>query len=145
MRIVLDVSAVAKWFLREEESEEMAALRDLIVSGRIRALAPEIFLVELANVLRLASGVFPGDVAAALEAVEAVGVELRGSRDILERAVPMAFERGLTVYDALYAALAEAEGAKLVTYDRELLAKLECAVTAGSFIRGGLDPQPGSS
>lgn len=50
MKIVLDASAVAKWFLKEDGSSEMRALRSLIAEGVLAAIAPTL-LVELANVL----------------------------------------------------------------------------------------------
>ncbi|MEM1715867.1 MAG: PIN domain-containing protein, partial [Thermofilaceae archaeon] len=109
-------------------------LRDLIVRGELLALSPDFMLVELANVLRFARGLSKVDIVNAVRAVIAVGVELRGFLELVDRAAGIALERGLTIYDAAYAALAELEGAKLVTYDRELLGKLDYAVTAGALL-----------
>lgn len=47
-------------------------------------------------------------------------LEIRQLEDLLEPAVGLAIARGLSVYDACYAVLAEAEGALLVTADRRL-------------------------
>jgi len=41
----------------------------------------------------------------------------------LDRAIEIAFSHGVTVHDAIYAALVRATGSKLITYDRELLSK----------------------
>lgn len=134
MKIVLDASAAVKWFVREEESDRMLRLRDLIVRGELLALSPDFMLVELANVLRFARGLSKVDIVNAVRAVVAVGVQLRGFLELVDRAAGIALERELTIYDAAYAALAELEGAKLVTYDRELLGKLDYAVTAGALL-----------
>lgn len=135
MKVVIDASAAAKWFLREEGSEDMRAVRGLILEGALTALAPDLMLAELANVLRFAKGVGSEDVANAVRATLAIGVEVRSFADLVEAAARIAFEKGLTMYDAAYAALAEGEGARLVTYDRELLGKLEYAATAGDLLR----------
>jgi predicted nucleic acid-binding protein len=47
-------------------------------------------------------------------------LEIRQLEDLLEPAVGLAIARGLSVHDACYAVLAEAEGALLVTADRRL-------------------------
>lgn len=49
------------------------------------------------------------------------------SEVLLERAASLALERDMSVYDALYAALAEAAGAPLVTADQELAQKVSGA------------------
>lgn len=49
-------------------------------------------------------------------------LEVREVESLAEMAVGAAIKQGLTVYDACYAVLAEAEGAVLVTADRRLAA-----------------------
>lgn len=134
MKVVLDASAAVKWFVREEGSEQMRVLRDLIARGELHALAPDFMLVELANVLRFARGLTRDDIVNAVKAVVVIGVELRGFLELVARAAGLALDKGLTIYDAAYAALAELEGAKFITYDRELLGKLDYAVTADELL-----------
>jgi predicted nucleic acid-binding protein len=57
-------------------------------------------------------------------------LEVRELQILIEPAVGLAISRGLSVYDACYAVLAEAEGAVLVTADRRLAA----AVTRGELL-----------
>lgn len=133
MKVVIDASAAMKWFIKEEESGQMRALLDLIVERKVRALTPDFMLVELANVLRFARGLTRDDIANAVKAVVVIGVELRSFLELVERAAGLALGKELTIYDAAYAALAEIEKAKLVTYDKELLGKLEYAVTASEL------------
>lgn len=133
MKVVLDASAAAKWFV--VEGEEMKRVRSFIAEGALTAVAPDLMLVELANVLRFAGSLTRDDVVNAVRAIPAIGVKVRSFLEVVEVAAGVAFERGLTIYDAVYAALAEVEGAKLVTYDRELLEKLSYATTAGELLR----------
>jgi len=45
---VLNVSAVAKWFIEEDESREMRRVIDLHLSGRVVIYVPSLLFVELA-------------------------------------------------------------------------------------------------
>ncbi len=136
MRAVLDTSAIAKWFLREEESSECKQLRDAFLKGEVELITCGFALVELSNVLRYAKGLSPRDVVDALEAVKAIGIELFDEHTLLEKAVELAFVQGITVYDSLFISLAMEIGAKLVTYDRVLLEKFpKLAVVASQLLR----------
>jgi len=56
--------------------------------------------------------------------------------EVLDRAIETAFNHGITVYDAVYVALAEATGSRLVTYDKELLSEFNSiAGKAGQVIK----------
>jgi predicted nucleic acid-binding protein len=50
--VVVDASAVCKWFIPETDSSAAIALRDAHVGGRIRLLAPDLLSYEVANALR---------------------------------------------------------------------------------------------
>lgn len=128
--LVVDASVTAKWYLKEEMSEEAAWVIEAGARGEVRLLAPVLLAVELGNVLwqryrrKELSVEEIRDVWAAFEAAPLTLVEI-------ERLMPAALEvavgYGCTVYDALYVALAEAyaaDGAVLVTADRRLLRQL---------------------
>ncbi len=132
----MDASAALKWFVREEESGEMGELLNQHLSGRLELHSPEFLLVELANALRYASGIGPTDVLEAVEAVRSLRLKLAGDLEILGDAVGLAFEEGVTLYDALYVSLARTLGGRLVTYDGELLRKFPgLAVRASDLLR----------
>jgi len=134
--VVLDASAVAKWFLREEESEEMRSLREKLASGETEGYAPSLILVEVANLLRYAKNVTSDDVKKALRSLEIL-LRLVDDGELLFGAVDLAFQRTTTIYDSLYVELARRLDAYLVTYDEELLEKFEeIAVKASNLLRG---------
>ncbi len=133
--VVLDASAIAKWFVREKGSSDMRLIRDRIASGKLTGYAPDLVLIEIANLLRYSRGASPED---ALNAVRSLSILLRLKRDekLLEKAVRLAFKKSITVYDSLYVALAMEMGTRLVTYDGELLNKFEgVAITAEELLR----------
>jgi predicted nucleic acid-binding protein len=132
-KVVLDASAIAKWYRREEESEEMKALRTKILTGEVEAHVPDFAFVELANVLRKGSNA--AVVAEGVRAAMALGMTVHRFEELFEKVAEIAFARDLTIYDAIYAALAELEDAALVTYDNKLLAKTGEAQRASDFLR----------
>ena len=52
MKIVLDASVVAKWFIEEENTEKAIeiTIRDKFVRGEIEVLAPSLLIYEIRNV-----------------------------------------------------------------------------------------------
>ena len=122
-RVVLDTSAIVKWFVSEEESGEMERLREMHLSEQIELCTCTLALVELANALRYAVGIQMQDVLKAIEAVKALGLILIDELEVLSKAIKLAFEHGITIYDALYVSLAYEMDSKIVTYDKVLLDK----------------------
>jgi len=121
--LVLDASAIAKWFIEEDEFKEMRWIRDLYLSGRIAIYVPSLLFVELASALRYVARLTSTDVFNAIEALKNLHLNIVSDLEVLGEAIEIAFNHGVTVYDAIYVALARATSSKLVTYDRELLSK----------------------
>lgn len=89
----------------------------------VTVAVPDLVFAEIGNAL----GVYVRDRKLTLDgAVRRVAfalripLEVRELRLLITPAVGVAITRGLSVYDACYAVLAEAEGAVLVTADRRL-------------------------
>jgi predicted nucleic acid-binding protein len=119
--IIVDASVAVKWVMAEAHAE--AALR-LLESGTGLA-APAHWLSEAVNALWAACR--RGDLveqeaherAATLAEAPIAVVPLDR---LVSAAMTIALRLGITVYDSLYLALAEQQGATLVTDDRLLLA-----------------------
>ncbi len=123
--LVLDASAVVKWFVEEEESNEMRKIRDLYLKGKVAIYVPSLLFIEFANALRFVKGLTLTDVVNAVKALNLLRLNVVSDLDILDRAVELAFKTGITVYDAIYVALAKITNSKLITYDTELLNKFK--------------------
>ena len=123
--LVLDASAVVKWFVEEEESNEMRKIRDLYLKGKVTVYVPSLLFVEFANALRFVKGLTLTDVVNAVKALNLLRLNVVSDLDILDRAVELAFKTDITVYDAIYVALAKITNSKLITYDTELLNKFK--------------------
>lgn len=122
---ILDASVVVKMVVPEVGTAESLS----IVERPLRWLAPRLMVIEVASALRqkaAGKALSPLDATAALGAcLDAVADGVIGLADD-ETLAPAALSLALTldhkVPDCLYLALAEREGALLVSADRKLLA-----------------------
>ncbi|MFN3546236.1 MAG: type II toxin-antitoxin system VapC family toxin [Mesorhizobium sp.] len=119
MRWVVDASVAVKWIIAEERGD---AADTLLAVDQTR-FAPDLMLVELANVLR--SKLSKGQVSlpqarAGLQFVASAMTSLVPDRELVGRALDIAAELEHPVYDCMYIACAEREGTKLVTADTRL-------------------------
>lgn len=121
---VVDTSAVVRLFIPDGEIPE--GLEEFIRKaerGENVLIAPELVLAEIGNVLHRKNreGVITSAerdqlVADCLD----LPIRLCSHRDIFASSVEIAGEHGLTVYDALFLALAIRQGARLFTADERL-------------------------
>jgi len=126
-RWVLDTSVGVKWFSQAGESDLAQALqlRQDLMEGRAQILVPELFFVELANALRYNKRFTGADVQAAVASVWSMELErLDISSQSLKEAVRLAYQHELTLYDAIFVALAGSVQAALVTADYALCQKV---------------------
>ena len=123
MTIIVDASVAVKWVIPEELSDQAESLR-----GRAdRLLAPDLLLPEAANALwkkLLRREITTSEAAQAIDLLMQSGLDLRPSGPLLGRALTLAQRLRHPVYDCIYVALAQAEGATLVTADQRLLARI---------------------
>lgn len=118
---VLDASA----FIRASLEQTDVARRWIgaIDAGETHGLVPDLFYAEVANALStyVRAGHIRTELATALVSA-AVDLPLtsRSMRELAPVAFALSLERGVSVYDAAYLALAEAAEAVLVTADRSL-------------------------
>lgn len=120
--LVVDASVLIALVRHEPARAELVALLRP-VPGRGRCLVPEVMWIELTNVLVRRHRLTPAQVVEAVRDVDDLGLDsVPLDRATLLMAIDVAGRSGLSLYDALYLALAEVEDAQLVTLDRELAA-----------------------
>ena len=124
--VVLDASVAVKCFLDEEGSDAAKA----VVRSHARMVAPDLIFAELASVAakRVRRGHVSADVAGRmLSRAPDLLDEVFPLKPLAPRAFELAVEHGFSAYDALYLALAQARGARMVTADARLAARAEDA------------------
>ena len=115
--LVVDASVAAKWFAEEEHAEQARRL------GAGHELhAPDFLLIEMDNIFCtwVRNGSFlRADADEARAVLRRSSVQLHAFQPLLDGAYWIAGEWGLSIYDALYIALAVSLDAPLVTADRK--------------------------
>ncbi|MEJ5310032.1 MAG: type II toxin-antitoxin system VapC family toxin [Anaerolineae bacterium] len=120
--LVLDTSVVLKWIRQEEILADRAlSILHTYLEGRNRLIVPMLLAYEVANVLRYKPELSTADIALALQSLFDLGLEWVSASSILtQRAMNIARTYDTTVYDAIFAAVAESVGATFVTADARL-------------------------
>jgi predicted nucleic acid-binding protein len=127
MRYVLDSNISLKWVLTEADSDKARRLRVAFQNQLHELLAPDVFPVEVAHALAKAErrGVIPqGDADRLLSNILSTPPQLHPYLPLLKRALEIASQARIGVYDCLYVALAEREGCELLTADDRLVRTL---------------------
>lgn len=125
--VVLDTSVVVKWYRQGEVLADHAlAVRNAYLAGQIAVSVPSLLAYELANVLRYKRDLSTAQVQQAVQSALDMRFEwVMPSRGVLQRAVEIARMFDATVYDAVFAALAESVSATFVTADERLCKRLD--------------------
>lgn len=122
MKFVLDASIAVKWVLPEPDSPK--ALEADYRNRLHELVAPDTFPVEVAHALTKAERrnlLLPGEAATRLASVLAYPPFLHNYLPLLARAVDMASQARIGVYDCLYVAVARVEQCRVITADQRLL------------------------
>lgn len=121
---VIDTSALIRLFVPDGSihPEVEVALNQATIGASV-VFAPQLILVEAANVLLRKSRrgeLSPQELGELLEAVKLLPIRLCDHEALLLPACALAVAYNLSAYDALYLALAEQYGARLITNDEAL-------------------------
>ncbi len=118
---IVDASVGVKWFSEEEKTREAEILLRQHIAGEIQIVVPDLFFYEVMNALRYkkSSNERLKEVKESLFkfqfSVESV------SNEMLENAIVFALEFDLSIYDAIYIALAKLVNGMLITEDKKIL------------------------
>ncbi len=125
---VVDASVLVKWFLYQQEADRdrALALRDLHISGRSTIYIPALALLEALNAVRFSPKADEEAGETALETLQDLHLETKAADvNLLRKANAIAWAYKITIYDALYVALAEQVGYPLITADEVMVKKLK--------------------
>jgi len=123
MAFVLDCSMTMAWVFPDEASDITDSLRESLLKDR--AVVPVIWPIEVGNVLLVATRrerISRDDWPRIRDNLEALPIDVdpESCDRVLESVLPIAYERELSVYDAMYLEVALRRGLPLATLDKEL-------------------------
>lgn len=124
-KAVVDSSVILKWFRPDEPHAAQAlAIRQAYLDERLEIVIPELAVCEVANVLR-----YRASEATAVQSVETLfdfRIPIcRLEHHTLQQAMKAAFRYNITVYDAIFLAVAEELHLQIVTADRPFYSAIE--------------------
>lgn len=125
---VVDASIAVKWFTNEKDTSKALTIRDAHINGEIVIIVPDLIFLEALNALKYKK--------LDKESLNNVNENLwdlqlhveKMNSYILDKAISISLEYDLTLYDSMYAAIAQLHGCQLVTTD-EKLKKFPSAIT----------------
>ncbi len=130
MTLCVDASVAVKWFVPEEGRAEALALWQRLVDGE-QIVEPDLFFVEVANGLRhhaQGGDLTEKELGQAAELLVGLPVETWPARELVRAALRLAGDLKLTVWDAMYVAVAHERQAELWTADEALYRRAREAV-----------------
>lgn len=124
--VVLDTSVIIKWFRHHEIlCEQALSIRQNYLDGDLSIHVPELLICEIANVLRYKPDICENEVQQALQSLFDMKIPIeRISTAIINRAIEIAYSHDITIYDAIFVALAWRLEADFITADQKLIKKL---------------------
>jgi predicted nucleic acid-binding protein len=131
VNLVIDASVVIKFYVPEILTDHAEEILSRSADGELRLYAPDLVYPETGNILwkkRRRRELTSEEVDAIVDAIAALPIIIEASKQIMPLAVSIAVHNGITVYDAMYMAIARIYDTKMITADKKLtdaLAKTE--------------------
>ena len=117
---ILDASVVVKWFSKEENSDEALNLKESYLNGEIILITTILTKLEVLNALKY-KGNSEENLKKANEYLENLQIRLVDiNNNLLDKAIEISIKYKITIYDSIYAAIAQIYGCQLITADKEL-------------------------
>jgi len=127
MLLILDASVIAKWFKEEENSDLALEIREDFHNGVHEILVPDLILYELSNALRFDKNFNHDLIKESIKSLFEMDIIITvPSGDLIADAVKLAFDNGITVYDAVYMSLSTKITGTFITADEKLYEKIKC-------------------
>jgi predicted nucleic acid-binding protein len=127
VNLVIDASVVIKAYVPEILSDKAEEVMTRVADGELVLLAPDLLYPETGNILWKKRRLHELTLAEADEIVDAIialPIRIEASRPVMSLAVAIAMQSGITVYDAMYVAVARIYETRVITADKKLVEAL---------------------
>lgn len=124
--LVLDASIVLKWYKQEIHSEIAVKIKDEFIEGIHEIVVPDLLLYELTNAMRFNKDFNEEFIKESLTNFIDLDTDITIPTDeIINSAIELSYKHDITIYDAIYVALAESIDATFITADEKLYEKIK--------------------
>ncbi|MGH9921603.1 MAG: type II toxin-antitoxin system VapC family toxin [Nitrososphaerales archaeon] len=124
-KVVVDASVIVRWYVQEEWSDSARRVRQDYEKGLVELIAPYLLFYEVSNSLRHSADLNANDVSDSMTSLINTQLDTRLlTKEDIEKTVTLAFQFGITMYDAVYFALSQSIGVNFLTGDLKLYKKL---------------------
>lgn len=122
--LVIDASVALKWFVNEINTKMALEVREELTHNII-PIVPHLFFYEIANVLRYKPEFGSNDVKEIIHTLKEFQFKIESfDNDLIDITINIAYEYGITIYDASYVAISKKLQTNLITADNKLYTKL---------------------
>ncbi len=124
---MVDASVAVKWFVPEKHYEKALRLRDAYLDERVDLVTPDLIVYEVANALRFhrVYKLPPEDIVSAVKDIIDLGIVRRLNLEGWLRAAEISADNEVSIYDAVYGAMALILDGVLVTSDEKLRERIK--------------------
>ena len=123
--LVVDASVALKWFVDEIGTEKALKVRDRL-KNQVIPIVPSLFFYEIANVLRYKPEFGSTDTKNIIQALNDFQFRIEPfEQGLANLTIELAYQYGITIYDACYIAIGKKNQVDFVTADKELYSKLK--------------------
>lgn len=127
LRWVLDTNICIKQFIVDPLTPKVNQLFDCLDDPAVEFFVPDLFYIECANVLwkYVRAKLYTAEqVQADLSDLKALRFQVTSTKELMNKAVQIGLDYGITAYDGCYVALSEQVTAPLLTLDERLVNSL---------------------
>lgn len=127
LRWVLDTNICIKQFIVDPLTPKVNQLFDSLDDPAVEFFVPDLFYIECANVLwkYVRAKLYTAEqVQADLSDLKALRFQVTSTKELMNKAVQIGLDYGITAYDGCYVALSEQVTAPLLTLDERLVNSL---------------------
>ena len=124
--LVTDTSVILKWYKEEIYSEIAVKIKDKFVEGVHEIVVPDLILYELANAMRYDKGFDDDLIKQSIRQLVDLEIDITiPAEGLISESVDYARKYDISIYDAVYVALANQLDAMFVTADKKLFDKIK--------------------